>query len=99
MPAPASDRETSVTNARNKNTAVCSFCGRKLRYGTVGDTKIAKAIRKKRIASALGMRETALQAGVSTATICRIEGGKMPDVENAVKIAEWLGQSLDSLLR
>lgn len=41
----------------------------------------------------------AQEAGVTLSTLHRAERGRMPSVEHAVKIAEWLGQSLDALFR
>ncbi|MGJ7536987.1 MULTISPECIES: helix-turn-helix domain-containing protein [unclassified Variovorax] len=38
-----------------------------------------------------GIREAAKEAGVSPATLSRVENGKVPDLETFGKICQWLG--------
>lgn len=38
-----------------------------------------------------GIRTAAAEAGVSTATLSRVENGHMPDLETFAKICKWLG--------
>ena len=38
----------------------------------------------------VGIRTTAREIGVSPATLSRVENGKLPDLENFVKICQWL---------
>jgi len=90
----------SPRTARKAQTIreVCPSCGRATTT-VVADTPIAQAIFAKRKRHALSVRQAAEMAGVSPSTLCRVERGKMPDVESAVKLAEWLGESLDALFR
>ena len=37
-----------------------------------------------------GVREVAIEIGISPATLTRIEGGKLPDIETFAKICKWL---------
>jgi transcriptional regulator with XRE-family HTH domain len=39
-----------------------------------------------------GLRAAALDAGVSAATLSRVENGKMPDLETFAKLCKWLGR-------
>lgn len=76
--------------------AVCPTCGHAITT-VVGATTIARAIWDTRRGGGLTLRQAADAAGVSTSTLCRVERGKMPNVIDAVKIAAWLGQTLDAL--
>ena len=88
-------RRARVTTQKTERE-VCPTCGHTTTT-VVADGVLARAIFEKRRAEKLTLRQAADQADVSQSTLCRIERGKMPDVENAVKIAAWLGQSLDAL--
>jgi transcriptional regulator with XRE-family HTH domain len=37
-----------------------------------------------------GIREVALEIGISPATLTRVEGGRLPDIETFQKICSWL---------
>lgn len=50
--------------------------------------RIGPLLRERR--GKVGLRETALQIGISPATLSRIEGGKLPDLETFSKICRWL---------
>jgi len=39
----------------------------------------------------MGIRETAKEIGISTATLSRIENGKLPDLGTFSKLCRWLG--------
>jgi transcriptional regulator with XRE-family HTH domain len=45
-------------------------------------------VRKRR--GELGLRETALEVGVSPATLSRVERGQLPDIDTFSKLCEWL---------
>ncbi len=49
----------------------------------------AKQLREKR--GVRGIRETATEIGVSSATLSRVENGNLPDLQRFAKICEWLG--------
>lgn len=38
-----------------------------------------------------GIREVSKEIGISTATLSRIENGKLPDIETFSKACQWLG--------
>lgn len=94
----ASRRRNDAQKGSVMRRQVCPTCGH-VTTTVVADTTIARAIFGRRQEGGLTLRDAARAAGVSTSTLCRIERGKMPDVENAVKIAAWLGESLDALFR
>ena len=54
-------------------------------------------VRKKR--GTKGIRETANKIGISTATLSRVENGRLPDLDTFAKICRWLnidpGEILD----
>jgi DNA-binding XRE family transcriptional regulator len=76
---------------------ICPTCGRTLRSGIVGKSKLAKALFAQRAERALTVRQAGEQAKVNASTFFRCERGKQPDVETAVRLAAWLGKSLDAL--
>lgn len=45
-----------------------------------------------------GLRATAKDIGISSATLSRIEAGKQPDLQTFTKICEWLGVDPNSIL-
>lgn len=51
--------------------------------------KLAERILQKRAGK--GIRATAVDVGVSPATLSRVENGKIPDLETFGKICGWLG--------
>ncbi len=58
---------------------------------------LASAIKTKR--GKKGLREAAEEIdGVSSATLSRVELGKLPDVETFIKICNWLGKSADTFI-
>jgi transcriptional regulator with XRE-family HTH domain len=40
----------------------------------------------------MGVRAAAAEAGISPATLSRVENGHMPDLETFAKICKWLGR-------
>jgi transcriptional regulator with XRE-family HTH domain len=49
---------------------------------------IGAALRRAR--SDRGLRETAREIGISPATLSRVEGGKLPDIETFTKLCTWM---------
>ena len=47
---------------------------------------------------AKGIRAAAVEIGVSTATLSRIENGHLPDLETFRRVCEWLGADPSSVL-
>jgi transcriptional regulator with XRE-family HTH domain len=45
-----------------------------------------------------GMREAAGEMGISSATLSRVENGKLPDLETFSKICKWLNISPNEIL-
>jgi transcriptional regulator with XRE-family HTH domain len=52
--------------------------------------RLAQRIQEKRAGK--GVREAALEVGVSPATLSRVENRKVPDLETFGKICRWLGE-------
>ena len=52
--------------------------------------KFGQLIAEKR--GSMGVRAAATEAGVSPATLSRVENGHMPDLETFAKICKWLGR-------
>ena len=50
---------------------------------------LAERIQQRRLGK--GIREAAKEVGVSSATLSRVENGKVPDLETFGKICAWLG--------
>lgn len=46
----------------------------------------------------LGVRAAAREAGVSPATLSRVENGHVPDLETFEKICRWLGEDPNNFL-
>lgn len=64
--------------------------------GTVTIHNIGSAIKGKR--GDRGIRETAKEIGVSTATLSRIENGKLPDLRTFSKICKWMNVDASTIL-
>lgn len=56
---------------------------------TVKIVELAERLRHQRLGK--GIREVAIEVGVSAATLSRVENGKIPDLETFGKICLWLG--------
>ncbi len=52
--------------------------------------RFAQRIQDKRAGK--GIREAAKEVGVSSATLSRVENGKVPDLDTFGKICRWLGE-------
>lgn len=51
--------------------------------------QLARRIAEKR--GGQGVRATAVEVGISPATLSRVENGRLPDIETFGKICSWLG--------
>jgi len=51
-------------------------------------SRLGPMVRKQR--GEQGLRETALEVGVSPATLSRVERGQLPDIDTFSKLCEWL---------
>ena len=51
--------------------------------------KLAERVLEKRGGN--GVRKAAIEVGIGSATLSRIENGKVPDLETFAKICRWLG--------
>jgi transcriptional regulator with XRE-family HTH domain len=58
---------------------------------------LASTIKSKR--GNLGLRDAAMQIGISAPTLSRIEQGNLPDIDTYVKICEWLNVPTDFFTR
>ena len=52
--------------------------------------RLAQRIQEKRAGK--GVREAAIEVGISPATLSRVENKKIPDLETFGKICKWLGE-------
>lgn len=51
-------------------------------------SKVGPLLRERR--GSMGIREAAREIGISSATLSRVENGKLPDLESFSKICRWL---------
>ena len=51
---------------------------------------VATLMRGARAAHGLTMRELGRRIGVSAATVCRLEGGLLPDAVTFLRVVDWL---------
>lgn len=62
-------------------------------------SSIGSLLREKRSKGNQGIRDAATKIGISSATLSRVENGKLPDLESFSKICRWLridpGEVLD----
>jgi transcriptional regulator with XRE-family HTH domain len=56
--------------------------------GSIKIEQLAQHIQEHRVGK--GIRDAAKEAGVSAATLSRVENGKVPDLETFSKICSWL---------
>jgi transcriptional regulator with XRE-family HTH domain len=63
---------------------------------TLNNDLLAGMVKNKR--GDKGLRTVAEEINVSSATLSRIEQGKIPDVETFIKICNWLGVSTDTFI-
>ncbi len=52
---------------------------------------LGETLKARREHLSLGLREAAKLAGVSHATLSRVERGEDPDIPNFAKLCQWLG--------
>lgn len=65
---------------------------------SIDPASLARRVRDRRLSTNKGIREAAADADISPATLSRIERGDyVPGRENLLKIASWLGITLDDL--
>ncbi len=66
---------------------------------SIDPANLAHRVRARRLARRLGIREGATEAGVSAATLSRVERGDyLPGRESLLKLAAWLGVPVDDLV-
>lgn len=63
---------------------------------TLNTELLSSTIKSKR--GKKGLRDTALEIDISSATLSRVELGNLPDVETFIKICKWLGVSTDTFV-
>jgi transcriptional regulator with XRE-family HTH domain len=62
-------------------------------------TEVLAGLVQSRVASYPNLREAAAAAGVSPATLSRVQRGHAPDADGLVALARWLGVPIERLLR
>jgi transcriptional regulator with XRE-family HTH domain len=67
--------------------------------GSEVDTEVLSSLVKRKVAESANLREAAKAAGVSPATLSRVQrGGHTPDRDALAAIARWLQVPIDKLL-
>jgi transcriptional regulator with XRE-family HTH domain len=57
----------------------------------IAPDELGARLRARRRELGLNLREAAAASGVSTATLSRVERGRLPDRDNIFKLIDWLG--------
>ncbi len=65
------------------------------RLGTLEIT--ANRLKVARMQKGWTMRELARQSGVSSATVCRVESGRDPNLRDALMLAQTVGYAVEEL--
>jgi transcriptional regulator with XRE-family HTH domain len=63
------------------------------------DTDILGRLVRRRIAQSANLREAAQDAGVSAATLSRVQRGHSPDADALVALSRWLQVPIERVLR
>lgn len=63
---------------------------------TLNTELLSSTIKSKR--GTKGLRDTAKEIDISSATLSRVELGNLPDVETFIKICKWVGVSTDTFI-
>jgi transcriptional regulator with XRE-family HTH domain len=63
---------------------------------TLNTDLLSRTIKSKR--GKKGLRDTAQEIEISSATLSRVELGNLPDVETFIKICKWLGVSTETFV-
>jgi transcriptional regulator with XRE-family HTH domain len=63
---------------------------------TLNTALLSSTIKSKR--GQKGLRDTAKEIDISSATLSRVELGNIPDVETFIKICKWIGVSTDTFI-
>jgi len=66
-------------------------------HGDVNVELLAELLQNKRNQLGLSLREAAVQIGLTAPTLQRLESRQMPTAPTLLRLAEWLGLSLDDL--
>jgi transcriptional regulator with XRE-family HTH domain len=65
---------------------------------SIDAAEFASRLREKRLARGLSLRQAAQEAGVSPTTFSRVErGDHLPDRENLLQLANWVGMTLEQV--
>jgi transcriptional regulator with XRE-family HTH domain len=65
------------------------------------DTKsLAKAVKQYRIITLdIGLREAAIKAGTTAATLCRIENGRTAEIDTLLNVCDWLNVPITKFIK
>lgn len=65
---------------------------------SIDAAEFASRLREKRLSRGLSLRQAAQEVGVSATTFSRVErGDHLPDRENLLQLANWLGVTLEQV--
>jgi transcriptional regulator with XRE-family HTH domain len=68
-------------------------------HGEINVELLAELLENKRDRMGLSLRDAAEQIGITAPTLQRLEANQMPTATTLLKLAEWLGLSVDDLRR
>jgi transcriptional regulator with XRE-family HTH domain len=65
----------------------------------VNTSELGSAVRRRREAKGLSLRDLAVETGVSASTLSRIENGAgKPDADNIARLASWLDMPIERVM-
>jgi len=68
-------------------------------HGLLDIERMAAALKEKRVAGKLTLRQASLEAGTTHSAIYDVECQNMPSLGNYIRLCQWLGVSLDTFVR
>ena len=68
-----------------------------MEFGGINLELVSELLQNKRDQKGLSLREAAAEIGVSAPTLQRLEAGQVPTSATLMRLAQWLGVSVDGL--
>ncbi len=63
----------------------------------VDTSLLSELVQEKRVRDGLSLREAAAKIGTSAPTLQRVEAGQLPTASTLMRLADWLGMTVDDL--
>jgi transcriptional regulator with XRE-family HTH domain len=73
--------------------------GELMNHGEINAALLSELLENKRGQACLSLREAGEEIGISAPTLQRIEAGQVPTTSTLLKLAQWLGVSVDEFRR